>query len=150
MDEDESVIATDSPLDSSQQAKLVALLDSIIPPDPERNLPGAGDMDLVSHISIQSPEFIALLVKTVDYFDDDFVKLDSTERHPLVQSFSEQKPELFSVFIFHTYACYYQNDLVRAGLDLAPGPPFPRGNEIQAGDLSLLDEVLKRPPMYRA
>lgn len=150
MDEDESVIATDSPLDSSQQAKLVALLDSIIPPDPERNLPGAGDMDLVSHISIQSPEFIALLVKTVDYFDDDFVKLDSTERHPLVQSFSEQKPGLFSVFIFHTYACYYQNDLVRAGLDLAPGPPFPRGNEIKAGDLSLLDEVLKRPPMYRA
>lgn len=149
MDKDESVIATDSPLDTSQQAKLVALLDSIIPPDPERNLPGAGDMDLVSHVSDQSPESMVLLVKTVDYFDDDFVKLDSAERHPLVQSFSEQKPGLFSEFIFHTYACYYQNDHVRAGLDLAPGPPFPRGNDLISGDLSLLDEVLNRPPMYR-
>jgi len=149
MNKDDTVIATDSPLDATQQAKLIALLDSIIPPDPVRNLPSAGEMDLVSYVTNQSPEFIVPLVKMVDYFDDAFVELDSAERHPLVQLFSEQKPELFAAFIFLTYACYYQNDHVRAGLNLAPGAPFPRGNDIISGDLSLLDEVLNRPPMYR-
>jgi hypothetical protein len=149
MDKDSEVIATDNPLNESQKAKLVALQDSIIPSNEERKLPSAGDMDLISQVINFSPEFVPLLMGAVDYFDDEFAGLDNAERHPLVQAFSEQHPELFGAVIFHTYACYYQDDRVRAGLDLAPGPPFPRGNEVKQGDLSLLDEVLKRPPMYR-
>jgi hypothetical protein len=145
----DNLITSDTLLNALQQAKLAGLLDVIIPEDKARQLPSAGDSDLGNYINEQSPDFIPGLVKALESFSDDFAELAWSERYRLVQAFSGEYTELFNEIIFHTYACYYQNDLVRKGLDLAPGPPFPRGNEIKSGDLSLLDEVLKRPPMYR-
>jgi hypothetical protein len=149
MNNADNIITSDNPLNASQQAKLAALLDVIIPEDEVRGMPSAGDLDLGKYINEHTPVFIPGLINVLENFEDGFAGLNWSERHSLVQRFSEDQTEVFNEVVFHAYACYYQNDLVRRGLGLAPGPPFPRGNEIVAGDLSLLDEVLKRPPMYR-
>ena len=35
------------------------------------------------------------------------------------------------------------------GLGLEDRPPYPKGYEVEAGDLSLLDPVRARPKLYR-
>jgi hypothetical protein len=46
-------------------------------------------------------------------------------------------------------ACYYRDDRVLTGIGSHAGPPFPRGNEVPEGDLSLLDSVQASSKSYR-
>jgi hypothetical protein len=144
-----NVITTDSPLDSQQQDKLSTLLDAIIPANEEKSLPSAKDLDLVAYLNEQAADFIPLLIQGLDDLDDQFAQLTATDRHPVVERLGETQPELFNGLLFHAFACYYQDDHVLEALGLGAGPPFPRGNEVLEGDLSLLDLVLKRPRLYR-
>ena len=45
--------------------------------------------------------------------------------------------------------CYYRDDRVIRSLGLEPGPPFPKGHNLEQGDWSLLDAMRNRPPMWR-
>ncbi|HIG44525.1 MAG: hypothetical protein ABGY96_21525 [bacterium] len=150
MKDDNDIITTDNPLTSAQQANLAALLDAMIPADEDRELPSAAELDLVTYITGQAPEFIPVLALALNSFEEPFAGLPRTERHLLVEEFSKNEADLFNALLFHTFACYYQDDRVLVGLGLAPGPPFPRGNEIEPGDLSLLDPVLQRSQLYRS
>ena len=144
-----SIITSDDPLTADQKAIFNGLLDVIIPPDEKRDLPGASTLDLIAYLDEQAPELIPLLARHLEYFDRQFAGLSSKEQHPLVESFSEVHAEFFNALLFHTFACYYQNEQVLNAIGLASGPPFPRGNDVASGDLSLLDPVLKRPRVYR-
>jgi hypothetical protein len=46
-------------------------------------------------------------------------------------------------------ACYYQDDQVVVALGMEARPPFPKGNVVEPGDLSLLDPVRARKQIYR-
>ena len=144
-----TVITTDSPLNAVQQDKLAAFLDAIIPASEEKGLPSAKELDLVAYLSEQAADFIPLLINGLDNLDDQFPNLIPAERHPVVEVLSKTQAELFNGLLFHALACYYQDDRVLEALGLGAGPPFPRGNEVVEGDMSLLDPVLKRPRLYR-
>jgi hypothetical protein len=144
-----SVITTDSPLKTAEQDKLAALLDAIIPANEEKSLPSAKDLDLVAYLNEQAADFIPLLIHGLDDLDDQFARLTAADRHPVVEDLSKTQAALFNGLLFHALACYYQDDRVLEALGMAAGPPFPRGNEIVEGDMSLLDPVLKRPRLYR-
>lgn len=45
--------------------------------------------------------------------------------------------------------CYYRDDRVMRSLGQEPRSPFPKGHVVDQGDWSLLDQVRKRPPMWR-
>jgi hypothetical protein len=143
------IITTDNPLSEAQQDKLAAFLDAIIPADEEKGLKGANELDLVAYLSDQAADFIPLLIHGLDSFDDQFAQLNPAERHLVVEDFSKTQAELFNGLLFHAFACYYQDDGVLEAIGMAAGPPFPRGNEVVEGDMSLLDPVLKRPRLYR-
>jgi hypothetical protein len=144
-----NVITTDSPLSAQQQDKLSALLDAIIPANQQKSLPSAKDLELVAYLNEQAADFIPLLIQGLDDLDDHFAQLTPTARHPVVERLGKTQAELFNGLLFHAFACYYQDDHVLEALGLGAGPPFPRGNEVVEGDMSLLDPVLKQPRLYR-
>jgi hypothetical protein len=51
--------------------------------------------------------------------------------------------------VFRVYDSYCQADRVRTAIGARPGPPFPGGHTIPAGDLSSLEAVKARGKGYR-
>ena len=150
MTDENNIITTDNPLDAGQQETLAVLLDVIIPASEDGRLPSAAAMDLATYINQQDAEFIPVLGRVLDNLREKlFTSLNDSERYQLVEDFSKADPAKFNTLLFFAYACYYQDDRVLEGIGLGKGPPFPRGNTIESGDLSLLDPVLKRPRLYR-
>ena len=146
---DSNVITSDQPLTSEQAALLSSLLNVIIPASDDGVMPGAGELDLVSYLREQTPEVVATIRQASSFFEFDFPSKSATERHQLVVEFSVTEPEMFNTLLFQSYACYYQNDRVLTGLGLAAGPPFPRGNSVDSGDLTTLDKVVQNAKGYR-
>ena len=146
---DSNVITSDQPLTSEQAELLSSLLNVIIPPSDDGVMPGAGELDLVSYLREQTPEVVATIRQASSFFEFDFPSKSATERHKLVVEFSVTEPEMFNTLLFQSYACYYQNDRVLTGLGLAAGPPFPRGNSVDSGDLTTLDKVVQNAKGYR-
>lgn len=143
------VIATDHPLTTAQRRTLVALLDTLLPASEDGLMPSAAELDLIGYLSEAQAEFIPVLGEIAGHFDASFADLPPAERHAVVDGFSTTQPELFQALLFNAYACYYQDDRVLEGVGLAADPPFPRGNTVEAGDLSLLDPVVARHRGYR-
>ncbi len=143
------LIATDHPLTESQQHTLSALLDTILPASDDGEMPSAQELDFIGYLSEHAEDFIPTLVETLASFDDEFAGLSLAERYPLVTAFSRTQAAVFEELLFRIYSCYYQDDRVLAGIGLAAGAPFPRGNTIESGDLSLLNPVMQKPRTYR-
>jgi hypothetical protein len=143
------LIATDHPLTTTQQRTLSALLDTLLPASDDGNMPSAETLDFIGYLNEKAPEFVTDLVKIVGYFDAAFAGSSLLGRCAVVDGFSKAQSALFEGLLFHVYACYYQDDRVLEGIGSAAGPPFPRGNTVEAGDLSLLDPVVQRPKTYR-
>ena len=155
-DNDKSVIITsDNPLSEEQHLKLSSLLEVIIPASDDGRMPSAGELDFVAYLREWAPEFLPKIVRVLDALDElcastrEFTTLARFERQLLVEELSRMQPDLFDELHRRTLSCYYQDDRVLIGLGLQPGPPFPRGNTIEPGDLSLLDAVRQRPKLYR-
>ena len=146
---DSNVITSDQPLTSEQAELLSSLLNVIIPASDDGVMPGAGELDLVSYLREQTPEVVATIRQASSFFEFDFPSKSATERHQMVVEFSVTEPEMFNTLLFQSYACYYQNDRVLTGLGLAAGPPFPRGNSVDSGDLTTLDKVVRNAKGYR-
>ena len=144
-----NVIATDHPLTASQQQTLSALLDTLLPASDDGNMPSAQILDFRAYLHEKAADFVPRLVDIVGHFDASFVGLALPERCLVLEAFSKAEPELFEGLLFNTYACYYQDDRVLEGIGSAAGPPFPRGNTVEAGDLSLLDPVVQGSRAYR-
>ena len=143
------VIASDQPFSESQRAILVALADTLLPGDETQGLPGAGELDFAAYLSGQPADLQATIASIIEYFDLDFTDAHYNERSRRLQDFSDTEPETFRELLLAAYACYYQNDRVLVGIGLAEGPPFPRGNTVEEGDLSLLNPVIAAAKRYR-
>jgi hypothetical protein len=143
------VIATDHPLNAAQQQTLAALLDTLLPASDDGNMPSAQTLDLVGYLNEKAEDFIPLLITLIDHLDDGFADGELSERYTVIEAFSKDQPELFEGLLFHAYTCYYQDDRVLEGIGMNAGPPFPTGNTIEEGDLSLLDPVVQVERTYR-
>ncbi len=76
-------------------------------------------------------------------FEPSFVDLSLADRCERVREFSANDPPLFQALLTRVYDCYYQNDRVRVQIGVVTGAPFPQGNQVAQGDLSLLDPVIE-------
>ena len=137
-------------LNEHQQRKLTALLETI--PSPQRGWPDAQcggnstSPDTCQLMPLTSP---GSFPASWDQLDTDFADLPLSGRVAAVKAFAGNDPKTFDDLLFRIYAFYYQDDRVRRLIGSEPGPPFPRGNTIPAGDLSSLDRVVKRSAGYR-
>ena len=113
-------------------------------------MPSASALDLVAHLTASDPDFLQALPELLTQFDAGFAQEAYDERHALLTQFSKTQRELFRALQFHAYDCYYQNDRVLTGIGSSAGPPFPRGNTLESGDLSLLDAVMQGGHRYRS
>ena len=138
------IISTDHPLTRSQQLLLAALLDTLVPASDDGTMPSAADVGFDAYLFTQAEEFVPLLVSALQRFEPAFADLSLTDRCARVREFGANDPALFQALLTRVYDCYYQNDRVRVQIGVATGAPFPQGNQVPAGDLSLLDPVIER------
>ena len=151
-----NIIHTDSPLADPQLKILMLIVDLIIPGDEKRNMPAASDTGINTYLTAMEAEQLQALTFALVSLESSFVdaglmidSLSVSERKAHIENFSSEQVELWQLLVMMTYTCYYQDEEVIKALGLNPLPPFPRGNEVKQGDLSLLDQVRKRTGLYR-
>jgi hypothetical protein len=141
-----------------QRGLLRATLNRIIPADGA--FPGAGDLGVVSYVDAvigRSAELRRLFahgltqidVTSQELYAQGFMDLSEHQRDAVLRRVEANNSEFFSALLTHTYSAYYSNPLIIRQLGQDPRPPQPRGHELEPLDLSLLDRVRRRRPLYR-
>jgi len=142
------LISSDRPIGGGALAVLSALLDTLVPASDDRRMPSAADVDFLGHLERFEAEYLPQLAAVLRAFDAEFAQRDLTARVAEVGRFAQRDPAAFRQLIQRVYDCYYQNDRVRLAIGMTAGPPFPQGNALAAGDLSLLDPVIRDSERY--
>jgi hypothetical protein len=134
---------------------LASVLDEIIPPRADGRLPGAGALGLARYIEsalCKTPDQQGMVAQGLSDLEGiaqkrhgaTFAALSAREKRDLLDE------QIFvSLVMFHAYVGYYQDPRVVAVLGLEQRPPHPKGYEMAANDLTLLDPVRSRPKLYR-
>jgi hypothetical protein len=149
-----AIITTDHPLSdhgwtASQRALLAALLDTLVPASDDGEMPSAADVGFDAYLLAQAESFIPTLESALENFAPSFAACSLAERCEHVGAFAADSPELFRSLLTRVYDCYYQHDRVRARIGVVTGAPFPQGNVVVQGDLSLLDPVIANSARHR-
>ncbi len=134
---------------------LASVLDEVIPPSGDGQLPGAGEIGVAGYIDEalrRLPELRAVIADGLAAVNDlarqqgaaDFAALARADKVQLLS----QQGFMFPLTL-HAFIGYYQDPRVAQRLGLAPRPPHPQGYEMEPNDLSLLEPVRRRRKMYR-
>jgi hypothetical protein len=150
-------IASDKILTDEQRRNLQLIADMIIPANAERGLPSAGELDLLAYLTEFATNSIPLIQTELESLNEEasklhrvgFNELGDNERQKLVDDMRASQELFAQNIIIQTLACYYQDEQVLEALGMEARPPFPKGNEVVSGDLSLLDPVRQRAKLYR-
>ncbi len=148
---------TTAELSDEELGAFTALLDEIIPPHPERRLPGAGESGLAGEIDAQVPELRSTLRQGLSALEEKarargaarFAELAQPDRVAALTELLQDDPGFLPGIVFHTYVHYYQQARVLEGLGLEARPPFPQGYEMEPLAPERLAGVRSRPRLYR-
>ena len=149
-----------APLSEEQHRTLNHVLDELIPPDSERQRPGAGQLGIAGYVDAAldtMPPVKEMIVDSLAALDEiagrqgagRFSDLPRAERVALLDQLAAGDRGFPPVLVLHAYAGYYQHPQVLEALGIEPRPPHPAGYTTVDGDLTLLDPVRRRPRMYR-
>ena len=153
----DDIISSDASLDAEQSRTFVTVLDLIIPASDDGRFPSAADMDVLGYIVKTEPELLdtvrldlaRLNAVSKDLHGVAFGDASGVERQALLDEVRGDEPIFLRDLALQTVTLYYQDDRVMEAIGLEARPPFPRGYEVVAGDLSLLDPVRARGQVYR-
>ena len=145
----DGLIASDAPFTREEREILGALAGTLVPASEDGFMPSAGEMDIAGHVARDAADFLPELGEILAGFDAGFADEPLAMRFERVKAFSEARPESFQRLLAEVYGCYYQDARVLEGIGAGVGPPFPRGNTVEAGDLSLLDPVMGSSAKWR-
>lgn len=151
---------TPSPVDASRfddtyrvddefRVVVAALLDTIVPASEDGRMPSAADVGFLAHLERLHPGYLPEFERVLRCFDAEFARLDLGARVARVAAFSSDDPALFGRLVLRVYDCYYQDALVRIAIGATATPPFPEGNPLREGDLSLLEPVIRNRDRHR-
>jgi len=148
---------TSATLDAAELGAFTALLDTLIPPIPERGLPGAGEADLARTIDASVPDLRTALRPGLARLDEmarargaeAFADLPRAERTDALSALVDDDPGFLPGIVYHTYAHYYRSPAVLEALGLEARPPFPLGYRMEPFDPDTLSTVRGRAPFYR-
>ena len=132
------------------------LLDTILPADPDLNMPSAASLGLsevVVGMATPAPleEYTALLDQLADeIFGGNFASLDAEDRLQIVEKSKRKNNRLANTIILHCLKAYYTNETILKTLPAGAVPPFPEGNIMGEDDWSLLEPVYERGRIYRS
>lgn len=136
---------------------LTALLDELVPPSPERGLPGAGELGLAHELVERVPELLPMLRPGLAALDEEarrrgagsFAALARPERAAAIREREAQDAGFLPGLLYHGYARYYQHPRVLEALGLEARPPYPQGYAMEPTDPERLAAMRRRPPLYR-
>ena len=136
---------------------LELLLDMIVPACADRRLPSACDVGVLEYIRVLAPEALTEVAADINSLEHDahrqhnagFAAIDPGSRQTLVETLRADNRNFLQRLALETVSCYYQHPRVLAALAIEDRPPFPRGYEVIAGDLTLLEPVRRRGKIYR-
>ena len=152
-----NIIASNIFLSENENRTLMALLELIIPADIDRGMPSAADLDFVRYLEEFASKEIPAIKNELETLNNTakeetgnpFFKLGNEEQCEFCNQQRETNRRFVRAILVQTLNCYYQDDKVLTALGRKSGAPFPEGNEVLQGDLSLLDPVRKRGNIYR-
>ena len=141
--------------ESIEDRKLLsAVLDELIPAQPESQLAGAGREEVVQYVDekptqagvapMVSGGLAQLTASALAQFGKPFVELRGDERVALLQAFEQQQPMFMQMLMVHSCFGYYQQTDVLEQLGYDPRPPFPKGYDLDVGDDELLRNLKQR------
>ena len=138
---------------------LSSLLDEMIPPSPDRGMPGAGavSLGLGPRIRAEVPDIAplvdsalaALHAKALERGAESFAGLAAEDRTALVKQLADEQPMVIPALQFHLYCFYYAMPEVLEALGMPGRPPHPDGYEMEENELGLLEAVRAREKIYR-
>jgi hypothetical protein len=153
-------MSDESGFTDEQRHAINRVLDEIIPPSQDGRLPGAGQLGVADYVdrALRSmPALRAMFVESVSALDTiagrrharRFAELATHEQAAVINEHASSADAFPPILVLHAYGGYYQHARVLEALGLGSQPPHPTGYEMQPNDLSLLDPVRQRAPMYR-
>ena len=157
-------------LTAAQRELLSRVLDRIVPAGD--GMPGAGELGVGEFVESAAgskqghdrhsrgggnPSATRLLVDGLKHIEvaagqrgsGVFAQLDGDARDEVLRAVESDSPEFFDELVRLTYVGYYSQPRIAAGLGLEARPPQPLGFDMQQADLSLVENVRKRGPVYR-
>ena len=141
------------------QLRLVRdVLDRIIPRQGE--IPGAGEIGIAAYLDRvvgESPKLRALFSRGLvaveltaeGQFKKGFTDLTDAEKTAVLKKVETAEGEFFDNLVWQTYNGYYTHRKVKSRLGADARPPQPQGYLLEKGDLSGLEKVRQRGPIYR-
>ena len=140
-------------LTDAELRDLRALAGLMIPASTRYGVPGADDepifTDIVKSLERDTANAQTSLRQLAALSGGSFADLSPERRAEVAARFRQEGgASLFSLNRV-VLLCYYRDDRVMRSLGQEPRSPFPKGHVVDQGDWSLLDQVRKRPPMWR-
>jgi hypothetical protein len=143
---------------ASQQLFLCHVLNRLIPASD--GFPGAGDLDVATYVDTvvgRSADLKRLFTEGLTHIamisqaqqEQEFSDLADDQKDAVLRQVETLYPVFFEALVQHTYSGYYSHPTVLRLLGLEARPPQPRGYHLEPLDLTLLDNVKQRSPMYR-
>ena len=139
-----------TPADLRDLRRLVGFM---IPAAADYGVPGADDeaifADIVRSLGRDQAAVRDALVMLRELSGEDFATLGDAEVQAVAMELLRREGPEITALGRAALQCYYRDERVISSLGLEPGPPFPKGRNVQQGDWSLLDAVRNRPAMWR-
>jgi hypothetical protein len=151
---------TPAPLSEDQRRALAPVLDGFIPPSDDGVLPGAGALGLAADVDValrRVPDIHAMVVESLAALDRlaarhgaaRFTALAAGQQADVLNELSCSEQAFPPMLMLYVFGCYYKHPRILTHYGLEARPPHPKGWEVAPTDLSLLDPVRKRGPIYR-
>ena len=126
----------------------------IIPPSEAYALPGADDEAILPklvQLALRQKKGIGRGIEKLQELarEDLGTELTAENADQLLSSRPGELRSFMAAMMMVTAQAYYQDARVVASLGLPARPPFPKGHALEQGDLTLLDAVKERGPIYR-
>lgn len=139
-------------LTDAESAILGAILDELIPANPQRDIPGAGAAGVATFLQEQA-RHDASLNAAVSSLLRDAQEMANEVSPDLVRQLEAQSPAAFQMLLTQTYKGYYSQPDMRSKFGVGAHPVHPQGYAVERETPELLAEltapVLARGPVFR-
>ena len=143
---------------AAQCELLTSVLNRLVPA--AGAFPGAGDLDVVSYLDrvvgqsatlkrLFAQGLVQITLTSQAQYAQPFTALLEGQRDAVLRYVEATAPEFFEALVTHTYSGYYSHPTIVRLLGMEGWPPQPRGHHLEPLDLSLLDNIKQRLPIYR-
>ena len=142
-------------LDKEQKRTLTSLLNLIIPASEDGKMPGASDIGFIDYInnekllSLIQEGLIRIIDESNNQYGQEFSALSVAEQLEIVNGLKRVLFRFFTDLTTQVVQCYYQHDDILKAIGLDARPPFPKGYDVEEGDILLLEPVFLRGKIYR-